>query len=277
MRTPNLSPARSLLLSLSIVGSILLQPTQGFSSPLVSEKDLKRIETEFATALKKEKPNADRLYWIHVLAARELSAHGFKTKAREYFQKALALPTQESKSEPAIELFHDSLQRGDEKQAKMDLELALRFASDEETRTYLKGLAEGVLEGKFKGNPLAAGLYGQPMVWKHLSLLMNQRRYSEALAMLDRSALEEGNIQEKITYDLLSVLVNQKRSGPLLCEPVLKKYPDAYSYSMKTCAILLEVRSTGKKDPEKLKDVQNFFEREKIQNTELLAALKDLP
>lgn len=270
-------PFRTVIFILGALNSLWFSAPQGLASPLVSPRDLKRIEAQFTAALKKEKPDPDRLYWIHVLAARELNAHGFKSKAREYFQRAMALPTKESKSEPAIELFHDSLQRGDSNQAKLDLEVALKNTSDEETRTYLKGLADGVLEGKLQGNPLATGLYGQPMVWKHLGLLMSQRRYSEALAMLDRDALEHGNIQEKITYDLLSVLVNQKRAGPLLCEPVLKKYPDAYSYSMKTCSLLLEFKTTGKKDPEKLKDVQNFFEREQVKNTEILAALKELP
>jgi hypothetical protein len=106
---------------------------------------------------------------------------------------------------------------------------------------------------------------------------MRQRRYPEALALLDREGFAEAPITEKITYDLLSVLVNGKRSGPLLCEPILKQYPDAYSYSIRICAALVSARAEGRVDPRRLADVREFFEHEKIRKPELLTAVEDLP
>jgi hypothetical protein len=247
------------------------------ASPLISESELKRIEAEALVALKGAKLDRDRYYYAHLIAARELNAHGFKEKAREYFSKALALPTTESKSEPAIELFHDSLRRGDDKQARLDLELALKHTSDRDTKLYLKAMADGFLDRRADSNPLLDGLQGHPMLWKQIERLMRERHYSVALAMLDRDGFVDAPITDKVTYDLLSVLVNGTRAGQLLCEPTLAQYPDAYSYSIKICSLLASLKRSGRADTVKVAEVRKFFEREKVRKPELLSAIEDLP
>ena len=101
-------PFALLLLSNALavaLGFSTLSLQQSWASPIVSQKDLTRIEAEFKRALEQQRPDVDHLYYLYLLAARELRAHGFEVKAREYYQKALTVHTSQDKSEAAIEVF----------------------------------------------------------------------------------------------------------------------------------------------------------------------------
>lgn len=252
----------------------------GLASPLGDEKDLARIEKEYSALIKKEKPDAAHLFHLHLIAARELNAHGFKAKAREYYLKAIEVKTTEDKSEPAIELFHlsiqDFLKSGKPEQARKDLARALDVVTDSEKKDYLRNLASGLLDGKVENNPLRAGMAGQAMLESKLVSFIENQRYAEAFSMLDREGISKSDIQAKISYDTLAVAVIGKKAAPLLCEDTFKKYPGSYSYSMITCDVLLDYLSSGKKDAARVQKLRDFFKAEKSSQKYLLSIVENL-
>jgi hypothetical protein len=271
---------RVLLSSLAalVIATAALRPA--FSSPFGNESELSRIEKEYEALIKKEKPDAAHLFHLHLIAARELNAHGFKAKAREYYLKAMAVKTTEDKSEPAIELFHLSLQdfmkSGKAEQARKDLTQALAAISDPDKKKYIQDLASGLLDGKVENNPLRAGMAGQAMLESKLVSFVEKKRYAEAFSMLDRESTSKSDIQSKITYDVLAVSVIGKKAAPLLCEETFKKYPKSYSYSVISCDLLLYYLATGSKSAAKLEKLREFFRTEKSSQKYLLSILEDL-
>ncbi len=258
----------------------LLAHRTGSASPLATEADLRRIEKEYEALIKKEKPDAAHLFHLHLIAARELNGHGFKAKAREYYLKAMDVKTTEDKSEPAIELFHlsiqDFLKSGKPEQARKDLARALEVVTDAERKDYLRNLAAGILDGKVDNNPLRKGMAGQAMLEARLVSFIESKRFAEAFSMLDREAISQSDIQSKITYDALAVSVIGKKAAPLLCEETYKKYRDSYSYSMMTCDVLLAYLSSGKKDAGKLQRLRDFFKNEGTSQKYLLSIVEGL-
>ena len=267
------SPVAALVISLGTSQSAA-------ASPFGNEADLKRIEKEYEALIKKEKPDAAHLFHLHLIAARELNAHGFKAKAREYYLKSMAVKTTEDKSEPAIELFHlsiqDFLKTGKPEQARKDLATALEVVTDSEKKDYLRNLASGILDGKVENNPLRKGMAGQAMLEAKLLSFVEKKRYAEAFSMLDRESTSKSDIQSKITYDVLAVSVIGKKAAPLLCEETFKKYPKSYSYSMISCDMLLDYLATGSKNAAKLEKLREFFRTEKSSQKYLLSVLEDL-
>ncbi len=261
------------IVSLSLVAAL--------SAATAGPPGLARIEHEFQAAIEKRNPDPDRLYHLHLIAARELRLHGFGAKAQDYYKKALAIRTNEDKAEPAIEVFHHSLREfqlsGKPEQVRRDLELALRHTTDPTARSYLESMASGFLDASGPSPMLEQSLYAHPLLKRRLNFLIEQKKFPEALAMLDRESLARASVLEQVTFDALLVVVNGKASGPLLCEASLRAYPDAYALSTKACRVLVGYIETGKKDPALLADLALFYEKESIRDTSILRTLEALP
>ena len=100
--------------------------------------------------------------------------------------------------------------------------------------------------------------------------------YAEALASMNPSGLDNVNINTKIKYDLLNILVNKDRVKSFFCDKMYAKYPNSYSYSMKLCSIFNNYKSTKKVSSKQIKNLEEYFKDSHQDKKYLLTAVKDL-
>lgn len=85
---------------------------------------------------------------------------------------------------------------------------------------------------------LTRGFLSNTILWHDVEILMRRGQYENAFKMLHREGLLNGNISEKIIYDLLNVLVHQKNVKDLLCAPLFSQFQKRDNYALILCGLL---------------------------------------
>ncbi len=234
-------------------------PSHAAAEISADSKALASIEKELKQAIAHEKPDAAHLFHIYRIAGREFQAYGFLKQARSVYEKALAVKTDEDPSEPIIQLLQLDYLEKNLKEQKRHLAIARARIKNSDLLEYVEWYEKALVGGEKGPERFEGGLFGAPARWSMLEKLMREKKFNEAFALINPKGVEQSSLPHRITYDLLNVLVNRRKAGNLFCADDLKKYPDAYSYSIRLCKILSSYIEKGAVDPAAWQSLESFF------------------
>jgi len=224
-----------------------------------------------------EPARGDSAYQSALQKGLRAEASGNDSAADRWFRQALAEPGAVDKSDAAMELVFLALRQflvsGETAKVRPALGLALRHVTAPDKRKFLVDLVDGVLDGRVVDNPLAKGLYGAPMLERAFRKLLEKHEYSRALQML-APPNDSSDYDAMVRYDTLALLVHGRQAvESLKCAPALRKYPNAYAYTMMVCAILVEFDANGSVAPAKVERLEAFFRQESSSSGRYLLPL----
>ncbi len=254
------------------------------SAVLINESEIKQIEQQVIKVLAEKNAPPDRYYLAYLLGARALKGVSMMDKAEEYFIKARDLDLLDlkiDKTEIYLELCSIASIKKKKDRVKQRVQEARNYFAKNEA--YKKDLTLDVLdyyEGKKiknKDSPFAIWA-GQMISEKELQQKIEDKKYAEALAMLNAASLKKSaDLGLQATYDLLVTLnqipIDEK---DYLCKKTLDKYPNSYTYSMLVCAAVIEYQKTKKLAPKTIAELEKYFKNFFQHKSHLLSAVKDL-
>jgi hypothetical protein len=269
------------LLLLSVLFSASLSTNLQAQSKVVSAKEVQAIEEQIDKELQSSKLDNKKKLIATILAGREFYQYRYYDKSKKYYQAAIAIDTKENKSEAYINLMAIALVNKDKKDIQTAYDSAKKYFSDnkkyksQEIGYYLSSI-EGFLSGKNKDH--VKGFYGRFVEDANLADLVKNKKYSEALSVLNPESLDPNgmNSLEFITYDVLNVNVHKKNVKKLYCAEEFKKYPDAYTYSILVCGLLNDYLTNNKFDEQRLKRAEKYFAEMDREKAYLLEVVKEI-
>lgn len=266
---------KKIILNLSLILS-LLPLGQVWASNAKLDKEVAELEKYVLDELNKKNVSQETIFFHYLLAGRETYTLGLDQYSKKYFAKALEMKVQEDKTEAYVNLIaiaHREKKEADKKKYIADFELFLkansRFATPVMTN-YLEFLKTG------KPGTMFQHYFGFYSSMNSLEDSIKKKNYLQAYMSINPKGLEGAEIGLKTTYDLLNVLVNKKKAKKLLCMDTYKKFPKAFSYSVKICAILEQYLAEGKVQPTRIDDLKKYFEKNHQDRAYLVSAVEDL-
>jgi hypothetical protein len=243
--------------------------------------DLKEIEQWEAKILKEvkqyEESKPEKVYWVYLTAGREFNAFGLKVKAAHYYEEALRInPKNEELIEIYVELINlhrDNKERSLVYIQKLEEKLASAPASEVDKLQDWVKVMRARAEGKTTKNPppfMAQWVKDQDTV-----LLIKEGKFKEAFALQSSNGLEESDINRKIQYDILSILVVGKHTPRLYCAPSLEKYSNSTTWSMRICRYLTAWKK-GVKGEESITSIEAQLKEEDPKRLYYADALRKL-
>ena len=260
------------LFSLTVFGSSEFPP------------QFKKIEKQALKMLKEKKVDDNKLLLIYLLGGRELLDYDFLDQSAEYYQKALDLPVEGSKTEAHLNLVGIALTKNDKVTALKRLEGAeAYFAKYQQEKSsgveeWLKAM-DRVLRTSGQGPYNYKGFFGQYVAMNDLQTYMEKKNYTKALAMLNPNSISETSSPiVLISYDLLQVLVYGKvDKTKLKCLPIQQKATKGdEGYTVQICNILLSYLDSRKLSSDRLEKLDKYLSTVDEDKKYLLSAIKDL-
>lgn len=250
-------------------------------STVVTTKEVQAIEAQVDKELQSSKLDNKKKLIATSLAGREFYQYRFYDKSKKYYQAAIAIDTKENKSEAYINLVAIAFINKDKKEIQKAYDEAQKYFGQnkrfksQEIGYYLTSI-EGYLAGKNKTN--IKGFYGRFVEDANLVDLIKNKKYSEALSVLNPEALDPNgmNSLDFISYDALNVNVNKKNVKSLYCTEEFKKYPEAYTYSILICGLLNDYLTNDKFDEHRLKRAEKYFAEMDSEKAYLLEVVKEI-
>ena len=253
---------------------------------IVSDETIKKIEKEFQKQMGLASVSKEKIFYIHMLAAREFLNYGYLEKSEKYYQKSIDLNPHLNATEAYLNLVLIAIRQKEEPKIKKRIESALDYFYKKNKallnpvlKRHLSFLSVAFLN---KGSPEQKEkvyndyMYGYYARLKQIERDIEQGKFTKAYLGFNPNGLEHTDIGTKTTYDLLNIIVNKKKVKKLLCRPIYDKYPKAYSYSMKVCKILKKFRKEGKISPKYITNLENYFKSNHQDKKYVLKAVKHL-
>ncbi|WP_127717378.1 hypothetical protein [Halobacteriovorax sp. HLS] len=242
---------------------------------------IEQIEQIFTTELKNAKKSKTETFQIYNLVARELYNYNYFEKSKEYYEKAIKLNVSNADLTEAYINLMAIDHALDKKVSKSSYDKTMAYfkksgkIKDAGIERYMKFIESNFINKTSSMN--YEGFYGQYSKDTSIKSLVEKKSYKEALSLINGSNIETRDINTKIKYDILRGLVIGKKKFPLACEEVLNKYPNSFSWRMKTCKVLIQYQN--KKVPSK-DDIAGILSSLKKDRSEsmvyLVNALEDL-
>lgn len=267
---------------------ILLMSSQLYAgnrpTALLSEKEINAIENQAKSLLEQTPIEKEKLFYMYMIAGRELYNYRIDDRALKYYQKAIDLDVDADKSEAYFNIVNIYLQKeGEDKSKEVQevIESAQKYLkenpkySSDEKLSFLNSLLKSE-KGEESESTLA--FYDIFFTERNLARQIRSGEYQKAFAMYNPEGVKQSDIGTKAIFDLVRVLVVGKDVSPesLLCHDSYQRYPNSHSYSMKICGILNEFLEKGEVSSSRLDDLEDFFQNNYRNLRYLHQAAKDL-
>lgn len=261
---------KNLILSL-ILSSFFLP---AWATPL--QVEVEKLEKEMVDELNKKNVGPETIFYHYLLAGRETLTLGADEYSKKYFTKALEMNVTANKTEAYVDLIalaHRNKNEAEKKKLIQDFSIYF-----EKNPQHLNPQMKSYLEYLKSGRPDASlePYFGYYTSMIDLENLIKKKSYLEAYLMMNPKGLKGADIGLKTTYDLLNVLVNKKKTKKFLCMDTYKKFPNAFSYSVKICGAIEQYMKEGKVASTRIDDLKKYFEKNHQDKSFLLSALEDL-
>ncbi|HXH74753.1 MAG TPA: hypothetical protein VNJ08_07290 [Bacteriovoracaceae bacterium] len=230
-------------------------------APAFDKKDFAQWEDKILKEVQKlEKTQPEKVYWLYLAGARELTLFHYKEKASQYYEKALKTnPKSEDKTEIYIQLVN--LNRDNKSKVESYLKnLDQWFESHPEKATPEIKEWMKVVKGTTPVKNVPPFLLRWATDHKIVEL-MKENKFKEAYSLVSPEGLEVKDINSKIEYDVLSSLVVGKESPRLYCGPALKKYPNSIAWPIRICRYLTDWKN-GTKSTESVSTIRQQLKTE---------------
>jgi hypothetical protein len=251
---------------------------------LFTKKDIEATEVEIQKVINSKNYKPEEVFNLTVLGARELFQYRHYDKSKIYYRRALEMKVASNKSEAYINLIAIILVENKSIKDNAEVKKLLAESADyykknpkfetEDIKAYresIKSLVAGV------PNLDLQTLFPQYELSSSIETLIKEKKYQEVLLSYNPQAVFGAtDIDTKIHYDVVNILVNKNKKNELACAATMKKYPDSYSYSVKICKILKEYQDTKKLSSSKLSDLNEYFKTNHSDKSYLARALADL-
>lgn len=254
------------------------------STTLFTKKDIEETEKAIQKVVSSKSYKPEEVFNLTVLGARELYQYRHYDKSRQYYQKALAMKVSSNKSEAYVNLLAILLVENKTLKNNADAKKIIQESEDyykknpkfetAEIKIYIESI-KSLVAGIPSLDPQT--LFPQYERSASIESLIKEKKYQEVLLSFNPQAVFGAiDIDTKIHYDVVNLLVNKNKKNELACAETLKKYPDSYSYSIKICKILKEYQDTKKLSLNKLSDLNEYFKGNHSDKSYLSRALEDL-
>lgn len=240
------------------------------------KNEVDALEKEFLAELSKKNVSQEVIFYHYLLAGRETFTLGADDYSKKYFLKAIEMKVNENKSEAYVDLIALAHRNKDFPEKKKLIQNLIKYYDKNpqylnvQMKSYLNYLKNDKLDHQLEP------YFGHFNSINILENLIKNKSYLQAYLMLNLEGLKDADIGIKTTYDLLNCLVNKRKVKKYLCMDTYKKYPTAYSYSIKICGALEQYSREGKVSPTRIDDLKNFFNKNYQDKSFLAVALEDL-
>ncbi len=244
---------------------ILLVFQNSFASQeSISIKDVEKI---FLDEIKNEKSSDEDKFLLFNLAGRELYNYKYFDKSKEYYEKAIGLRTSQDSTEAYINLMAIEHAKSKEISKRtydraMDYFKKSKKISDDGIKRYMEFIYSNFIDKN--GSKKFEGFYGEFSKQNSIKKLIEEKKYKEALSLINTKNIEERDFVTKIRYDLLRSIVLGKKNLSLSCKSKLDKYPDSIAWTIEACKTLVSYQKG--KTPSKA-DFKRIVESAKEQRS----------
>ncbi len=239
----------------------------------LSQSNVNKIEAIIKKYKTESKLSQAQQFSLNATIAMELKQYGYMQKASEYFQKAISMADKAKEANEKYELYTEylfHLTKLDEKKAKEFYIKTYRPTlkkSDYNKRDELLSF----WSNHFSKDPkLNRPFFNQHYKVKKLKKLIEEKKYSEAYKVIEKSNPRDSSINRKLEFDILTVLNHKNKE--LYCLDMLKRYPKSYAVTVEVCRYLKDRKL-------KFGTLDALIERSKEEQPQILyivKALKDI-
>lgn len=195
--------------------------------------------------LTKNKPDQEILFLISI--AREYRAQEQNDKAEEYYRKVINHPYKMDITEAYVELITLNLHN---KTKLKDILVKTKtwfkqtpLALTDSLEKWLK-MVEDYSNDKLTKNPPA--FYATWAKDQQIEKLIRKKDFKKAFEIHGIKNLKQANINDKVRYDLMSLInLGKDNSPPLWCKATLDRYPTSITWTMRVCRYLHDYKKNS--------------------------------
>lgn len=238
-----------------------------------------QVEKIFLEEIKKNNSSDEDKFLLYNLAGRELYNYKYYKKSSEYYKKAIKLNVTSDKTEAYINLL--AIEYSSSKTIKKETyDIAMEYFTksnkikDEGIKSYMNFLNSSFFsKGATKDYK---GFYGEFAKQSSIKSLISDKKYKEALSLINSKGIEDRDLSTKLRYDLLRSVVMGGKNLELTCKEKVDAYPHSIAWTIEGCKILLKYQSGKKVTKNDIKKFERAAKEQESSSLYLINVFGDL-
>ncbi len=244
-----------------------------------SNKNVAAVEKIFLEEIKKKNSSDEDKFLLYNLAGRELYNYKFYDKSLEYYEKALKLNVTSDKTEAYINLLaieyasSKSISKKTYNRA-LDYFTKTKKIEDVGIKKYMNFINTSFFsEG---GTKDYQGFYGEFTKQSSIKRLIADKKYKEALSLINSKSVEDRDLSTKLQYDFLRSAVMGSQKLDLACKSKVDAYPNSIAWSIEACKALIKYQGGKKLSKNDILNVEKAVKDQESSRLYLVKILGDL-
>lgn len=240
---------------------------------------VRAIEKLFLDEIQAQKSSDEDKFLLYNLAGRELYNYKHYEKSKEYYEKSAAIKTSKDKTEVYINLM--AIEYAQEKTISessfrnaMDYFKSSNKIKEDGIKQYMDFIRSNFIDDS--GSKVYKGFFGEFSKQKSITKLIEEKKYKEALSIINSSNMDERDLGTQVLYDLLRSIVLGKGNTTLFCKKKLNDFPNSIAWTIEACKVLskyIDGKLPTKKD---IEAVSRAVKEQQSSRQYLVSAFGDL-